>query len=167
MTIFLCGFMGCGKSTIGKLLAKNLGLSYIDSDEFIVTSQEMSIPEIFEKYGEPHFRKIEAEAIKSLCQKNAVISCGGGAMLNPDTADFANKNGIVVFLDVPFEVCYERIKDDPNRPIASSGDVNSLRQLFDSRYPVYLRHSKIQVDCNNSPLKCSELIKSEIHTLSR
>ena len=53
MTVFLCGFMGCGKSTTGKILAKNLGLSYIDSDEFIVEQEGMTIPEIFEKNGEP------------------------------------------------------------------------------------------------------------------
>ena len=81
MTVFLCGFMGCGKSTTGKILAKNLGLSYIDSDEFIVEQEGMTIPEIFEKKGEPYFRKVEAEVIKSLCGKNAVVSCGGGAML--------------------------------------------------------------------------------------
>ena len=98
MTVFLCGFMGCGKSTTGKILAKNLGLSYIDSDEFIVEQEGMTIPEIFEKKGEPYFRKVEAEGIKSLCGKNAVVSCGGGAMLNSDTAAYARENGCVVFM---------------------------------------------------------------------
>ncbi|MBE6860287.1 MAG: shikimate kinase [Ruminococcus sp.] len=165
MTIFLCGFMGCGKSTIGKLLAKAMGLLYIDSDEYIVEQEKMTIPQIFEKYGEPVFRQKEAQALKLLCEKNAVISCGGGAMLNPETAEYANKNGIVVFADVPFEVCYERIKYDSNRPLVAEKGEQGLLELYNQRYPIYEKHSKIKVDCNNSPLKCVELIKSEIHTL--
>jgi len=163
MTVFLCGFMGCGKSTIGKLLAKNMGLSYIDTDELIVENEGMKIPEIFEKFGEPHFRKIEAETIKSLCSKNAVVSCGGGAMLNPDTAEYANKNGAVVFIDVPFEVCYNRIKNDENRPLVKNGTKESLEALYDTRYPVYSKHAGIKADCNNSPLRCAELIKNEVN----
>ena len=70
MTIFLCGFMGCGKSTIGKLLAKAMGLLYIDSDEYIVEQEKMTIPQIFEKYGEPVFRQKEAQALKLKSKKN-------------------------------------------------------------------------------------------------
>ncbi|HPY86244.1 MAG TPA: shikimate kinase, partial [Ruminococcus flavefaciens] len=77
MTIFLCGFMGCGKSTIGKLTAKKLGCGFYDTDELIVESQKMSIPDIFAEKGEPYFRQVEAETIRSMCGKSAVIACGG------------------------------------------------------------------------------------------
>lgn len=83
MTIFLCGFMGCGKTTVGEILAKKLGLPLIDTDAYIVEQEGKSIPDIFAQDGEPYFRKKEAEAIRTLCTQNAVISCGGGAMLNP------------------------------------------------------------------------------------
>ena len=86
MTIFLCGFMGCGKTTVGKVLSQMLRIPLIDTDEAIVESEGMSIPEIFEEKGEPYFRKVEAETVRSLCSKTAVAACGGGAMLNADTA---------------------------------------------------------------------------------
>ena len=76
MTVFLCGFMGCGKSTVGSLLAKKLGCGFCDTDELVVKSQGMTIPEIFAQKGEPYFRKVEAETVKSLCGKNTVVACG-------------------------------------------------------------------------------------------
>ena len=81
MTIFLCGFMGCGKTTVGEILAKQLGLPLIDTDAYIVEQEGRSIPEIFAQEGEPYFRKVEAQAIRTLCTKNAVIACGGICLL--------------------------------------------------------------------------------------
>ena len=113
--------MGCGKSTVGKLAAKKLGCGFCDTDDLIVKIEEMTIPEIFEQKGEPHFRKVEAELVKSLCGKTVVAACGGGAMLNPDTAKAAAEAGAkVIYLDVPFETCYSRIEGDTNRPIVQN-----------------------------------------------
>ena len=75
--IVLSGFMGCGKTTVGEILAKQLGLPLIDTDAYIVEQEGRSIPEIFAQEGEPYFRKVEAQAIRTLCTKNAVIACGG------------------------------------------------------------------------------------------
>ena len=74
MTVFLCGFMGCGKSTSGKLAAKKLGCGFCDTDDLIVRTLDMSIPDIFEQKGEPFFRKTEAEIVKSLCGKTIVAA---------------------------------------------------------------------------------------------
>ena len=79
MTVFLCGFMGCGKSTTGRMAARKLGLGYGDTDELIVKKEKMTIPEIFELKGEAYFRSVEAETVKSLCGKNMIVSCGGGS----------------------------------------------------------------------------------------
>lgn len=162
MTIFLCGFMGCGKTTIGKLAAKKLGCAFFDTDELIVESQGMTIPEIFAEKGEPYFRGIEAETVKSMCGRNAVIACGGGAMLNPDTARAAAEGGKVIFLDVPFEDCYERICGDSNRPIAASSTKEELRKRYNARYDVYSRHATIHIDSSGSPMETVELILNEI-----
>ncbi|MDE6019942.1 MAG: shikimate kinase [Ruminococcus sp.] len=138
MTIFLCGFMGCGKTTVGHELSKQLNLPLIDTDEAIVIREEMSIPEIFEKKGEPYFRKVEAETVRSLCLKNAVVACGGGAMLNADTAAAARESGAaVIFIDVSFEECYSRIKNDTNRPIVQKNTKEQLREIFNSRSGIY------------------------------
>lgn len=159
MTVFLCGFMGCGKSTVGKLAAKKMGCGFTDTDDLIVRTLEMTIPEIFEKKGEPFFRQTEAEIVKSLCGKTIVAACGGGAMLNPDTAKAAADSGsAVVFLDVPFETCYERIKDDTNRPIVVSSTKEELRELFNKRREVYLRHSTVRIECDGSPVENADKI---------
>ena len=128
MAIFLCGFMGCGKTTVGKKMASLLGKKYCDMDELIVQKAGMSIPEIFEKLGEPEFRRMESELIVELGQFSGIVSCGGGAMLSDINGENAKKSGVVVFLDVPFETCYNRIKNDPNRPIAAQK--NSLKTFM-------------------------------------
>lgn len=165
MTVFLCGFMGCGKTTVGKLAAKKLGCGFCDTDELIVEDQKMSIPEIFAEKGEPYFRKVEAEIVKSVCGKTTVAACGGGAMLNPDTAKAASEAGVVIFLDVDFETCYERICGDTNRPIAAASSKEELRERFNARRGVYIEHSDIQIDCSGSPIETAEKIVEAVKKL--
>ena len=162
MTIFLCGFMGCGKTTVGKLAAKKFGVSFYDSDDLIVESQGMTIPEIFAQKGEPYFRQVEADIIRSLCGKKAVVACGGGAMLNPDSAAAAAESGEVIFLEVDFETCYERISGDSNRPIAASSTKEELEARFNARRDIYLKHSTIHIDSSGSPMRTVELITEAI-----
>lgn len=164
MTVFLCGFMGCGKSTSGKLAAKKLGSGFCDTDDLIVRTLDMTIPEIFEQKGEPFFRKTEADIVKSLCGKTIVAACGGGAMLNPDTAKAArDASAAIVFLDVPFDVCYERISGDENRPIVARSTKDELEQLYNDRRNVYLSHSTIKIDCgSSSPVEIAEKIAASV-----
>lgn len=165
MTIFLCGFMGCGKTTAGKLAAKKLGCGFCDTDDLIVEDQKMSIPEIFSQKGEPYFREVEADIVKSLCGRTAVVACGGGAMLNPDSAKAAAEAGAVIFLDTDFETCYSRISGDSNRPIAASSTKEELRARFEARRGVYLKHSTIQIDCGGSPMETADKIAEAVRTL--
>lgn len=165
MTVFLCGFMGCGKTTVGRIAAKKLGYCFCDSDELIVEREGMSIPEIFAEKGETYFRQAEAEVIKSLCGKNIIVACGGGAMLNPDTAAAAAKAGAVIFIDLDFEACYERISGDENRPIVISSTKEELEERFNARYDVYMKHSTMQIDGSGSPLSTAELIADAVKML--
>lgn len=152
MTIFLCGFMGCGKSTIGKILAKKSGCGFCDTDELIVKNQGMTIPEIFSQKGEPYFRMVEAETVKSLCGKSTVVACGGGAMQNSETAGAVKENGgTIVYLDVPFDVCYERIKNDSNRPIVMNNTREQLEEIYNNRRDIYIKNSTIMVEAVGSP----------------
>ena len=105
MTIYLCGFMGCGKSTVGKLLAQKLGMRFTDLDDYIESSAGMSIPDIFSEKGEPYFREKEAQAVKELSAENSVVACGGGTIINDNSARIARENGPVIFLDLPFGDC--------------------------------------------------------------
>jgi len=106
----------------------------------------------------------EAEIVKSLCGKTIVAACGGGAMLNPDTAKAARDAGAaVVFLDVPFDICYERISGDENRPIAAKSTKEELQALYESRRSVYLSHSTVKIDCgNSSPIEIAEKIAASV-----
>ena len=163
MTIFLCGFMGCGKTTVGELLAKKLGLPLIDTDAYIVEQAGKSIPDIFAQDGEPHFRKLEAEAIRTLCTRNAVISCGGGAMLKDINAEAAAKFGTVVYIDVPYDVCYDRISGDTNRPIVMANTKESLEEIYNDRVPLYLAHSQVKADGSRSPEDIAADIKAKVN----
>ncbi len=166
MTIFLCGFMGCGKSTIGKALAEMLCMPLIDTDDEIVKQEGMSIPQIFAEKGEPYFRTVEAETVQKLCDKNAVVSCGGGAMLNPETAAAAReKDAHIILIDQTFEICYDRIKDDKNRPIVQRSTMEQLQKIFDDRAAVYRRQSTLTVSPADTPEETAARIKKLLNLM--
>ncbi len=150
MTIFLCGFMGCGKSTVGAKLAKHLDCPFVDMDTYIEEQAGMTIPEIFAQHGEPHFRDLETEAIRALASRDGVIACGGGAMLREENAQIAAAHGSVVYLDVPFHVCYRRIADS-DRPIVRRSTREELQALYDKRRIIYQKHSTHTADAAKTP----------------
>lgn len=150
--VYLCGFMGCGKTTVGRLLARKLGKNYTDLDIYIVEQEGMTIPEIFEKRGEPYFRKLETEGLVKLAEAGGVIATGGGALLSDKNGETAKSAGLVIFIDTPFETCYARIKDDPNRPIAFNSTKVQLKERFDYRRPLYLKNSHHSVSGKGNPM---------------
>lgn len=158
MTVCLCGFMGCGKSHIGRQVAANMGRKFIDLDKYIVTMEGMSIPEIFEKFGEPHFRELEAKYIRELAGGN-IIATGGGALINDETAKFARESGISVYINTSFQLCYRRIKGDRNRPLVVNNTAEQLKELYEKRAVIYKRNSTFMVNGNAKDLIIAEEIK--------
>lgn len=159
-TIFLCGFMGCGKTTVGKKLAKNINVPFIDMDDYIVKSENKTIPEIFTQFGEPYFRHLEAAAITNLSTINgAVVATGGGALLNPDTSNLAKSSGYVIFINTSFERCYQRIKGDKNRPLVMKNSRAELLNLYKNRKLIYMSNSHKNVNGNVSAKIITELIQ--------
>ena len=156
--VYLCGFMGCGKTTVGRILAEKLGCEFYDMDEYIVQKEGMKIPEIFAEKGESYFRKTETEAIRELEEKRGVIACGGGAMLKKENAEIASAAGIVVYIEVPFETCYGRISWDKNRPIVMSNTKEELEFIYDSRVPVYKENSSVTVSGDGTVLEIADRI---------
>ncbi len=144
--------MGCGKTTVGKLLAKQLGCKCIDLDDYIEQQAGMSIPEIFSQKGEPYFRELETKALTDLAAVGAVVATGGGALLSDKNGEVAKSSGLAVFIDTDFDTCYDRIKDDPHRPIAASSTKEQLKERFDSRRPLYMAHSHSSVSGDAAPL---------------
>ena len=161
MKIYLCGFMGCGKSRIGRELAKKTGMRFADLDAYIVEHEKMPIPEIFERFGESHFRELEAKYIREM-PDNSVVALGGGAIINENTAKTAKQTGKVVFLDADFETCYGRIKNDSNRPLAYNNPKEKVRELFDTRRPIYTERADIITDADGTPIQIIERIRKSL-----
>ena len=138
-TIVLVGMMGAGKSSIGRRLASEFNLPFVDADTEIETAAGMSIPEIFEAHGEPYFRSGEARVIARLLESGPqVLASGGGAFINPQTRALIRARGISVWLKADLEVLLRRIKRRSDRPLLKTDDPEqTLSQLIAERYPIY------------------------------
>lgn len=139
--IVLTGFMGTGKTFTGRALAKRLGTKFIDTDTLIEKEAGISISEIFEKFGEPHFRGLEREIVKRVSEEDgAVIAVGGGAIANQDNLADLKKRGIVICLTASPEVILSRIKKNSDRPLLQVEDrIGKIRELLEKRAPYYER----------------------------
>ncbi len=146
--IFLVGLMGAGKTTVGKLLAKQLGKTFIDADHEIEARTGVKIPIIFEIEGEAGFRKREEAVISELAlRSNVVLGTGGGAVLSPRTRDLLRSQGTVVYLRGTPEQLFERTRHDRNRPLLQTSDpLAKLKSLFAERDPLYREISDLVVD---------------------
>ena len=156
--VYLCGFMGCGKTTVGKILARILKVDFTDLDAYIEQTEGMTIPEIFQNMGESYFRMAETNALKDLAVDHNVIATGGGALLSEENAAIAKSEGLVAFIDTDFETCYDRIKDDPHRPIAASSTKEELKERFEQRRPLYKAHSNCIIAGDLAPAEIAEEI---------
>jgi len=160
--ISLVGFMGSGKTTVGKLLSEDLSFLFIDTDRIIEHIKGIKIKEIFNKYGEEYFRKIESDILNKIyCNKKCVFACGGGIFTVEKNIRIIKENSIIFFLDVSPQEAYRRIAGDDSRPLLdSSVDLKKrIVDLISSREESYNNHSdyKIKVDG-----KTPQLIKDEI-----
>ncbi|PGS48918.1 shikimate kinase [Bacillus sp. AFS041924] len=135
--IYLVGFMGCGKTTVGKELAKRVNNKFLDLDEEIVSQTGKSIPDLFNEFGESGFRDIETKVLKSLSSKKMIISTGGGIILRDENIGFMKERGKIIYLETPIELIYERIHLDSNRPNAVNRSLDDLTHLFQSRESQY------------------------------
>ena len=139
-SIVLVGMMGCGKSAIGRMLAKPLGLEFRDADAEIEIAADRTIPEIFAEFGEPEFRRLEERVISRLLEEGPyVLALGGGAFINDDTRRTVLEKGLSIWLDVHIEVLLDRVLRKPGkRPLLETGDPRKiLSDLMTQRGPVY------------------------------
>lgn len=153
--------MCSGKSTVGKLLAEELGWKFVDVDEEVVRREGLSIPEIFEKKGEGYFRELELGLLKELAEKEGVvISTGGGLGANPKAMGFMKDKGLVVWLRVSYEEFLRRCGDDPNRPLLRRGE-KELRKLMEEREKVYSL-AELWIEESSSPKDAVRSIKEKL-----
>ncbi len=140
--IYLVGFMGSGKSTVGRVLADRLGWNFVDLDEEIEAEQGTTIPSIFDTAGEARFREIETEAIRKWVRKvrggrPTVLALGGGAFVQPENLELLQDHGVTIWLDIPLEQARQRVEQASNRPLAR--DPVRFGELFEDRRSSYAR----------------------------
>lgn len=154
--IVLIGFMGCGKTTIGKVLAQELGYTFTDTDACIEESAKKTISEIFAAQGEEYFRNLETETVNELMETTdyAVISTGGGLPLRKVNADILKKNGFVVYLKVQGETVEQRLKGDTTRPLLQGENVSEkIKSMLEFRDPMYEFGAHMVLEADEKPVK--------------
>jgi shikimate kinase len=157
MSIILLGFRGCGKTTIGKRMADRLWQKVVDTDDLVTKAAGMSVREIFEQHGEPHFRDLEADAVKqALSMQDVVIALGGGAVLREENRALLLANPSKrMFLKCDPEELLRRINADPYtadaRPPLThhGGGIDEVRQLLAEREPLYRQVMTAELDVTN------------------
>ena len=155
MNIILCGMMGAGKTTIGIKIAELTGRRWYDTDGVII-DRYGKISDIFEYYGEAHFRRLETQIVQELCQKdNLIISTGGGLVLKSENTELLCKNGKIVFLRASLQTLAARLKVDGTRPLlehSTEGIKERLDGLMRERAPIYESVSNYVVDVDNKSI---------------
>lgn len=151
--IYLVGYMGSGKSAIGRRLSFYLKLPYYDMDHEIVRREKMTIPEIFETHGEDYFRQIETNFLRTFRDEYCIISTGGGVAVNPENRKIMRETGLVLFLDATFPDIWKRIHRDKNRPIVQRSTKEELEQLYHERRKAYKQAAHITIKTENRTLR--------------
>jgi len=125
--VFLTGFMGSGKSTVGPILANSVGYDFVDLDAVIEGAEGCSISEIFRERGEVYFRRREREEVLRLCRKSRlVVSLGGGTLVQPETYQLIRSSGLLVYLKLSPEDVYQRVRHRDNRPLLADPEGGRL-----------------------------------------
>jgi shikimate kinase len=163
-SVVLVGLMGVGKSTVGRRLAKRLGLSFVDSDDEIADAAGYPPAEIFERYGEQDFRDGERRLVARLIESEIrVIATGGGAYVDPNTRKLLNERAITVWLDAPVDILAERTSRRDTRAQLRNGDPKSvLQKLDEERRPSYAE-AHIHVKSGDGAHK--DVVEAIVHAL--
>lgn len=162
--IFLIGFMGCGKSTVAAKLKQMYGMHVVEMDEEISKRQKMSIPKIFEQYGEEYFRNLESTLLEEIATGSGqVVSCGGGVVLREGNVEEMKKSGHIVLLTAKPENVLKRVQKDENRPILKGRKtVEDIATLMEARLEKYERAADIVVATDDKYIDeiCKEIIET-------
>ncbi len=156
--IYLVGFMGSGKSTVGQALARELGRVCLDLDELIEEREGMAIPEIFDRHGEPRFREIETQLLLEILDlPPAVVAVGGGAFIQEYNRDLILDRGLAVWLNVPVDLAWKRSSQVDNRPLAQNRE--SFEALFSKRQGIYrMSHLTVDIEEKSPEAICEEIV---------
>jgi shikimate kinase len=138
VNLYLIGLMGVGKTTVGKLIAEEIGYRFVDTDEVIVKAAGKSINEIFAENGEAEFRQLESDVLAQVCAyTKLVVATGGGIVMQQQNWSYLH-HGLIIWLDSPIQIILQRLAADDTRPLLQDADMESkLRSLLEQRQPMY------------------------------
>lgn len=143
--VFFVGFMGAGKTSVARKLARNAGVSAIDMDTYIERRCDMKVKQIFAEVGEAGFRSIETDVLRDLTQgEPRLVSCGGGVVLAPENREILRAGGFVVYLKVTAAEAASRISDVTSRPLF--GDLDQAQRVIEGRLPLYEEVANVTID---------------------
>lgn len=166
MLIALIGFMGSGKSTVGRELARKMAYPFVDTDEEIERKAKKSIPEIFEEHGEKYFRRLEEEVLSEIIENNEemVISTGGGIVLSERNRRILREKTITILLQAGVEELYNRLKDETNRPLlAVENPQEEIKRLLEEREEYY---NTADIKVNTDGLQVAEIVEIIVEKIS-
>ncbi|CAM3734947.1 shikimate kinase [Cytobacillus oceanisediminis] len=162
-SIYLIGFMGAGKTTIGKELAACVNKAVIDTDEEIVKREKKSINDIFSEKGEEYFRFLETKTLQELNDRDAVITTGGGIVVKHENREALKHKGNVFFLYATPEEIFKRLESDQSRPLLKGDKMKLIRELYEERMPLYKDAANVIIDTTNK--EANDIIKEIISRL--
>ena len=158
-SIVLGGFMGCGKTTLAKLLSEKLHMQYTDTDDYVKELAGVSIHDMIEAGRLSDVRRFEKQCVYELASsKDLVIATGAGVMANEENGKAFHENCFVVFVDRDFDTVYPLISKDPVRSLAFGKSYEELKALSDSRIPTYRKYADLTVTNNGDPALCADAI---------
>jgi shikimate kinase len=149
--VFIIGMMGCGKTTVGRLLAERLGWRHLDSDEQVARDTRKTVPQMFAELGEPAFRAAEARALaaSAVADTPTVVSVAGGAVVDPDNRRVLQRGGMIVWLRAEVETLARRVGVGAGRPLLGEDPAAAIRRLYAERRPVYEHLAQVVVDVDH------------------
>jgi shikimate kinase len=161
----LVGFMGTGKSSVGRLAAELLQFEFVDTDELIESQSGMTIEEIFKKQGEPAFRELERQVVQNLAQRQkTTIATGGGLVADPANLASLKTHALVVCLWASPETIWERVRDQTHRPLLQTADpLGKIRELFALRDPLYRQADVLIHTGQRSPREVVQQVLLQFH----
>jgi shikimate kinase len=164
--IILIGFMGVGKTTVGRLVAQKLNCPFVDLDHEIERESGLKISQIFEQFGEPYFRQLERDTLRRqiINAKRKVIALGGGAFMQEEIRTLCLEHGLVIFLNLSWDEWLKRLKDlRADRPLLQQNNIPLIKQLYQERLPVYaMSHWQITTD-GLCPVDIVQIIVSKLN----
>ena len=150
--IFLCGYTSCGKTTIGHLLSQMLETDFYDTDQMLTRQHHMTISDIFSQGGEALFRQLESSIVKQVCDLNpCVVSTGGGMLASEQNSQLLSRHGIIIYIQRPFEACYQSLSLQPERPLFKNHTKEELAAAYEKRSGIYEKYASFTVKNEHSP----------------